>query len=166
MKKFIKIGLLIFLLIILIIIADTFQAVVFKNSPIISFKYNNNDSWVEKGILVDTYYCVKEQDIITVYVESKFSKFSCPLNNVETENNYSNKKIIKIGNSIYYETSKESKIGPRCGNMDGYIETSVEYNEIPQLNNQSNFGVGYGYQTFGDIIEVFIDGKIVVFEKK
>ena len=51
-----------------IILLDTVQAIVFKNSPIISWKEEllDEDSYVDRGILIDTYYCVKSDDIMTV----------------------------------------------------------------------------------------------------
>ena len=84
---------------------------------------------------------------------------------IETNEPKINKKVIMINNKLYYETSKESYAGPRCGVMDGHINSSVEPTKIPQFNNQSNFGTGYGYQFMFDTVEVFIDGKIVVFEQ-
>lgn len=64
-----------------IILLDTIQAVAFKNSPIISWRVedaNDNDSYVDKGILIDTYYCVKDQDIITVIPTFKNTNYNCP----------------------------------------------------------------------------------------
>lgn len=166
MKKSLKIILILIIIILGLIIIDTIQAKIFKNSPIISFKeqLNDNSSYVDKGILVNTYYCVKEKDIVTVYTINKLSKFSCPMDIIETNESKINKKIIMINDKLYYETSKEPYAGPRCGVMDGYINSSVEPSEIPIFNNQSNFGTGYGYQFMFDTVEVFIDGKILVFE--
>ena len=56
-----------------IILLDTIQAVAFKNSPIISWRVkdvNDSDSYVDKGFLIDTYYCVKEQDIVCLLYTS------------------------------------------------------------------------------------------------
>jgi len=67
--------------IILIILIDTFQAIIFKNSPIISWRFadvNDSDSYVDKGILIDTYYCVQEEDIITVIPTFKNTNYNCP----------------------------------------------------------------------------------------
>ena len=64
-----------------IILLDTIQAIAFKNSPIISWRFedaNDSDSYVDKGILIDTYYCVKEQDIITVIPTFKNTNYNCP----------------------------------------------------------------------------------------
>lgn len=170
MKKSSKIILIVVLLIVGIIVIDTIQAKIFNNSPIISFKekLEDSDSWVDKGILINTYYCVKEKDIVTVHLENKFSKFSCPIDNKEIQNNESkiNERIIKVREKIYYDTGEESTVGARCGNMDGYINSSVERDEIPSINDQSNFGIGYGYQYIDDTIEVQIDGKFIVFKQK
>ena len=64
-----------------VILLDTIQAIAFKNSPIISWRTkdaNDSDSYVDKGILIDTYYCVKEQDIITVIPTFKNTNYNCP----------------------------------------------------------------------------------------
>ena len=64
-----------------LIILDTIQAVAFKNSPIISWRVkdvNDSDSYVDKGFLIDTYYCVKEQDIVTVIPTFKNTNYNCP----------------------------------------------------------------------------------------
>ena len=77
MKKGLKITLIILGVLVGIIILDTLQARIFKTSPIISWKKQlDGDSYVERGILMDTYYCVKEKDIVTVSWKLKNSKFT------------------------------------------------------------------------------------------
>ena len=100
MKKKIKLILIITGIILSIIILDTIQARILKNSPLISKKEQlpNNDSWVDKGILMDTYYCIKEKDIVTVSWHFKTTKFTCPIDNTIEENNLENISIaIKEG---------------------------------------------------------------------
>lgn len=89
MKKNINIIFTIILIFIGIILTDTIQARIFKNSPLISWKESleDIDSWVDRGILIDTYYCTKEKDIITVSYHSKNSKFTCPIDNVNEIDN-------------------------------------------------------------------------------
>ena len=50
--------------------------------------------------------------------------------------------------------------------MDGKITSTVKENEIPQKNDESNFGSDYGYQYVDKNIEVSINGKWIVFEKQ
>ena len=100
MKKKIKLILIITGIILSIIILDTIQARILKNSPLISKKEQlpNNASWVDKGILMDTYYCIKEKDIVTVSWHFKTTKFTCPIDNTIEENNLENISIaIKEG---------------------------------------------------------------------
>lgn len=80
MEKSVKIILIIVGVLVGIVLLDTLQARIFKHSPIISWKeeLEDNDSWVDKGIIIDTYYCTKEQDILTVSWHFKTSKFTCP----------------------------------------------------------------------------------------
>ena len=80
-NKILMILLMIIITILSIILLDTIQAVAFKNSPIISWRVedvNDNDSYVDKGILIYTYYCVKDQDIITVIPTFKNTNYNCP----------------------------------------------------------------------------------------
>lgn len=81
MNKNIKICLIVLLLIVGVILLDTLQARIFKHSPIISSKEElaDSDSWVNRGIIMDTYYCTKESDIITVSWKIKGSKYTCPI---------------------------------------------------------------------------------------
>lgn len=83
MKKNIKLVLIIIGILIGIIFLDTLQARIFKQSPFISWneELEDDDSWVDRGILIDTYYCTKEQDIITVNWKFKGTKFTCPIDN-------------------------------------------------------------------------------------
>lgn len=79
MKKGLKNSLLFIGVIFGLIILDTLQARLFKHSPIISFKENLEieDSFIDRGILMDTYYCVKEKDIVEVSWHLKTSNFTC-----------------------------------------------------------------------------------------
>lgn len=79
MKKFLKIILIVFMISASLIILDTLQARLFKNSPILSFESKINDGYVKKGILMDTYYCLKEQDIVSISYQFKTSKYACPV---------------------------------------------------------------------------------------
>ena len=79
-NKFIIILLTIVITILSIVILDTIQVIVFKNSPIISWRIedaNDSDSYVDKGILIDTYYCVSD-DVITVIPTFKNTNYNCP----------------------------------------------------------------------------------------
>lgn len=88
MKHPIKIILLVISILIGIVLLDTIQAVIFKNSPIISWHKTlpDKDSFVDKGIIIDTYYCTKEKDIVTIKQYFKSTKFTCPIDNFEVIN--------------------------------------------------------------------------------
>ena len=73
---------IILLVLVTLIFIDTLQAVILKSKPILSIRYNNltdDDSYVDRGIMMDTYYCVKEKDIVTVKRVAKLNTYSCPV---------------------------------------------------------------------------------------
>ena len=84
MKKLLKITLGVIAIIVGLILLDTLQARIFKNSPIISWEEGqpDGDSWVDRGLLMDTYYCTKERDIQTIYWKPKGIKFHCPVDHL------------------------------------------------------------------------------------
>lgn len=74
--------------------------------------------------------------------------------------------MVMVNGKLYYDTSRESSIVARCGMMDGEITASVAASEIPVMDDQSNFGTGYGYQYGAEegTVELYINGKWRVFE--
>ena len=76
--------------------------------------------------------------------------------------------MVMVGGRLYYDTGRENTLETRCGLPDGTIDSTVEGSEIPTQDNQSNFGAGFDYQ-YGaddDTLEIFIDGKWMVFEHR
>ena len=76
--------------------------------------------------------------------------------------------MVMVGGRLYYDTGRESTLETRCGLPDGTIDSTVEGSEIQTQDNQSNFGAGFDYQ-YGaddDTLEIFIDGKWMVFEHR
>ena len=76
--------------------------------------------------------------------------------------------MVMAGGAMYYDTGRESTVTGRCGVMDGEITSAVDRTEVPSENNQSNFGAGYGYQWGPEegTLEVCMDGKWLVFERR
>lgn len=73
-------------------------------------------------------------------------------------------RAVFVRDRLYISTETESTIEGRCGNMDGEIISSVQENEMPSKNGESNFGTGYSYQVTGvNTVDVFIGDKIIVF---
>lgn len=50
-----------------------------------------------------------------------------------------------IAGKLYYDTGKESSINGRCDVMNGEITSTIDGSEVPAVDNQSNFGTGFGY---------------------
>ena len=73
--------------------------------------------------------------------------------------------MVMVNGTLYLDTGHESKIEARCGVMDGEITSQVDGSKQPTIDDQSNFGTGYGYQygaTEGTI-ELFMNGKWWIF---
>lgn len=74
------------------------------------------------------------------------------------------KRMFIFHQKKYIETGETSS-APRCGVMDGTIETTVAADQIPTEELQSNFGKGYGFQ-YGsreNRLEVCIDHTWLIF---
>ncbi|MDE7416269.1 MAG: M56 family metallopeptidase [Lachnospiraceae bacterium] len=73
--------------------------------------------------------------------------------------------MIMVNNTYYYDTNQESTRSDRSDNIDGIITSTVEGWEIPQENDQSNFGTGFRYQIINDdILEVNLNGNWIIYE--
>ena len=73
--------------------------------------------------------------------------------------------MVMVNGELYLDTGKESTVMARCGMMDGEITSQVYGSEEPTIDDQSNFGTGYGYQ-YGAIegtIEINMNGKWWIF---
>ena len=75
--------------------------------------------------------------------------------------------MVMVNGKLYYDTGKENTFNGRCGTPDGEITLSVDMSEIPEKDNESNFGTGFKYQYgINDTIDVFINEKWIVFEHR
>lgn len=73
--------------------------------------------------------------------------------------------MVMVDGTLYLDTGMESTVMARCGMMDGEITSQVPGNEAPAMDDQSNFGTGFGYQygpTEGTI-EIYMNEKWWVF---
>lgn len=73
--------------------------------------------------------------------------------------------MVMVNGEIYMDTGQESTVEVRCGMMDGEIISTVNGTERPTKDNESNFGIGYGYQygTQEGLIEIYMNDKWWVF---
>ena len=73
--------------------------------------------------------------------------------------------MVMVNGTLYLDTGHESKIEARCDVMDGEITSQVDGSKQPTVDDQSNFGTGYGYQygTTEGTIELFMNGKWWIF---
>lgn len=77
------------------------------------------------------------------------------------------KQLVMVNDELYYNTERENAMPMKCGTMDGEITYMVNQDDIPNVNNQSNFGNGYVYQIGPQDEQILlnIDNKWMVFEK-
>ena len=73
--------------------------------------------------------------------------------------------MVMVNGTLYLDTGYESDAIERTDHFDGEITSQVDGSERPSVDDQSNFGTGYGYQygkTEGTI-ELFMNGKWWIF---
>ena len=83
----------------------------------------------------------------------------------EEEETWDRIPMVQVNGTLYLDTGYESSVDARCGVMDGEITSEVAGSEIPTVDDQSNFGTGYGYQygfTEGTI-ELYLNGGWRIF---
>lgn len=151
MKKYLKIFMIIVGVLIGIVLLDTLQARIFKNSPFISWKENlaDDDSWVDRGILIDTYYCTKEKDIVTVNWKIKTSKFTCTIDNIDELNEAENVSII-IKDGTLTKTSATIIITDLSGKNNVYgTAFRIERKENGEWKELETIIKNYGWNLIG-----------------
>ncbi len=119
--------------------------------PLFALKIDN-DSVHQKyvGLFYDVVDCFESG----THLLKKGSKFACPVEEFTMP-----APMIRVDGITYIQTGRINKL-VKCGIMDGIIESSVSEYEMPNQDNQSNFGSGYGYQFGADgTIEVNVDGQ-------
>lgn len=149
MKKNVKIILIVVGVLIGIILFDTLQARILKHSPIISWKekLEDDDSWVDRGIILDTYYCTREQDIVTVSWKSKVSNFTCPNDNIVI------KKFINYDFSVTVKSeSKYEKI------------FAFNYNDIDYYYGNTDFELSLFEGKYNHNIKVALKNELVTLD--
>ena len=143
MKKGIKIFLIIFVILAIVVLADTIQAKVFDNNPLIKIRYNRdggNVDYIDKGILVYTYVFINGEKV-TVF---RWEKYAPPL-----------EETVDLD-----EENKE--------NETTYIEFTRTYNIVSNLNKtdatgENNFYVVQQFQLFEPIV-IKVNKKYVLQE--
>ena len=154
MKKSIKIILIILSLIVFFILIDTIQAIVLKNSPLISLKENLGEkNYIKKGLLVDVYYC-NEDDTITTSTHFKTEKFTCPLSTDDVSND--TEKI-----DFYIEKSNENrntlKLYAVYDNRNIYMTKKIKELYIITANNKVTLKEFLSSDTLDNVIKKLTD---------
>lgn len=166
MKKTIKTILIIIVILISVIVLDTLQAIIFKTSPAISLRkiLGDNTSYVDRGVLINTFYCTKEQDIVTVSHQSKQSKFTCPIDKVSELNNVKGVSmsikegtLTKTGATIIIkDISNKNNVYGEAYRIDKYENNEWQELDVVVKGNYGWNDIGY-YVDKNNELELSID---------
>ncbi len=162
MKKSIKIILITLIVLIGIILIDTLQARIRKSSPIISWiqKLDGN-SYVDKGILIDTYYCING-DVEDVSWHFKTTKYICPIYNDKLDNDTQyniNNNLISLSIKENTLTNKgliliiENKTEDKYNYGSFYSLEHFENNNWKELESGSFTSMAYGILPYQKVEE-------------
>ena len=128
MKKYFKIAIIFIGIILGIIVFDTLQALVFNNNPLIKIRVNkNNTYYVDKGLLINHYYC-NNKTKKTVF---KWVEYYCPLEN--TKDISKNNDLDKLNDLINEYLSSNEYLNYAYSYIDGsrivvgLVENDVEH---------------------------------------
>lgn len=69
-------------------------------------------------------------------------------------------RTVRLDGRLYYETGPDEEANQNgiSGAMSGEFDSTVDPMQLPEQDNQSNFGVGFGYQRLDDYtIRVLIE---------
>lgn len=81
MKKCIKMVLIVVVILVGLVFLDTLCAKILNNSPIISKKeYYDYDNLVTKGVLINTYHCIDQNNNLTMEYKLKNTNICVQLN--------------------------------------------------------------------------------------
>ena len=180
MKKII----LILIFIIVLLLLDNIQALLFNNSPIIKIRtYLDNNSYVDKGLFVNTYYCYNSDSASNI----KGTKYECVkereidnmkvvINNKEYDVILEDNDIIKLlplkvsmnelnGNEYYYYLDKS--IRSNSNNYDIKKGDIMLYQDNCIVIFYKNVKTSYNYTKIGHINNLldYEDDKIEVLFK-
>jgi len=80
------------------------------------------------------------------------------------ESGWASVPMVMVNGTLYLDTGIDGSQEARCGMMDGEITSQVESNHQPTKDDQSNFGIGMGYQYGSEgTIEVNLGGTWRIF---
>ncbi len=100
---------------------------------------------------------VADDEKIPDLQEDSNDETTSPTKGHTTQNEETKQLLLMVDDALYYCIGLPADEVAKCGVMDGEIETSVDEDEIPTQNNQSNFGTGYGWQrTRHNEVEVYM----------
>ena len=73
--------------------------------------------------------------------------------------------MVMVDGVLYLDTGMESTAMARCGMLDGEITSQVDGSQQPTIDDQSNFGTGYGYQygAMEGTVEIYMNEKWWIF---
>lgn len=144
---------IVILVIVSLIIIDTMQALFFEHSPFISWKesQNDQDSWVDRGIIIDTFYCVKEKDILKINRKLKFSKYECPIDDFDIQD-FKNLNANDFGVTHHSSTTRDKIYIFNFENINYYYGNTkfrLDYDVPIKIDGRNTFN----RYTFQELVE-------------
>ncbi len=120
-------------------------------------------AWFRIGVVLNN--PTSQDRVIYIRVEQVTVRIAS--RNEEESIQYDLIPMVKVDGQYYYDTNTESIRQNRSADVDGEITSTVDSSEIPQENNESNFGIGYKYQYLNEkSIEIYINEGWWIFERR
>jgi hypothetical protein len=141
-------------------------------NAIVSYDESQNQYSIELSLITDEDINEEQIELYESILRKTFVEVKLTINGVLKANEIPEATTtdicpaIMVNGVVYFDTGHKSTATERCGIMDGQITSECSSSETPSINDQSNFGTGYGYQYGGreGTIEVLLnDGKWYVF---
>ena len=126
---------------------------------ICEYKDYPTDEWIANYLTVDGGAILFKEVNVTHIPEGLESEYEWNIKNEDWI------PMVMADDVLYLDTGYEKEAGKRPDTFEGVINSEVDRREKPTVNDQSNFGTGYGYRygkTEG-IIEIYVNDKWQVF---
>lgn len=126
---------------------------------ICEYKDYPTDEWIANYLTVDGGAILFKEVNVTNIPDGLESEYEWNIKNEDWI------PMVMVDDVLYLDTGYEKEANKRPDTFEGVINSEVDRREKPMVNDQSNFGTGYGYRygTTEGIIEIYMNDKWQVF---